>query len=265
MHIDVWKTGHEIADRIAETITAQLPYSELRDCRFHLPAKEVNLAYGILRGSAEVFRQSRAWICVDRGYFKPKHYDGYYRLSLNGTQQTRFAPWMQDPKRFQQLGITPKPWRGTDSSKPILICPPTDYVCQFFGIDKHAWIKSVHSPKSIMREKGDNEVLNLEDYSHVITFNSSIGWQALLAGIPCISDTTHSLIGCYLKDSHFDNSIDNLDKQEYYRQDILNIMANLQITLSEIREGHLWELIQGLFGSVGTEEKLSPPMSVNTP
>src|ERR1051326_2634673 len=96
MNIAVWRTGHEIADRVAESLVKGLNGISL-DCRYYnmpsLPdGYDANIAYGILRDTGEVFKASeedgKPWFNVDRGYFKPSHYDGYYRISCRGTQQT---------------------------------------------------------------------------------------------------------------------------------------------------------------------------------
>ncbi len=77
----------------------------------------------------------------------------------------------------------------------------------------------------------------------VYTFNCSLGWKALIAGIPCMSDPSNSLLGYYFNHILLDNIS---EQQDIERRNILAIMSNLQLTLSEIREGNLWPLLKKL-------------------
>ncbi len=159
MKIAVWSTGHTIADTVARAMQEGLP-----GCGFYntyetlgpeldgdLPEADVHIAYGILRGTAEVFRKAQGsgkfWVNLDRGYLKPDHFGGYYRISLFGTQYvTPIQEWMFDETRFKKLGITLESWRGFDRSKPVLICPPTEYVKGFFDdIDDIKWLEKATS------------------------------------------------------------------------------------------------------------------------
>lgn len=284
MKIAVWKTGHEIADMVADAVaegswragqSAGL-YNTI-DKDIHTPIirhEDISLAYGILRGTAEIFKEcarlDKPWFNIDRGYFSPSHYDGYYRLSLRGTQQTtgldKLAP---DYDRLRALGVEMKPWRGFDPSKPVLVCPPTEHVQQFFRLDPavywdmkwhgSAW-KDTLCNGWVLRNKGDTKPLNLNDYSYVLTFNSSVGWQALAAGIPCVSDPEHSIVGAWFKDTKL---IDDLSKaQETEREKLFGVMANLQLTLDEMRSGRIWQLVNLLMStSVTIPEKPSLPKS----
>lgn len=223
----ILRTGHPIADTIADSIP-DMPL-------------DADIGYGILRGNAEVFKGSPCWFNIDRGYFHPGHFDGYYRVSLRGTQQTRFWP-EPDYDRMRALRIDTKPWRGFDHSKPVLVVPPTKHVMQFFGL--HHW----KHPYGVISTKGHAMDINFQDYSYIYTFNSSLGWQALMAGIPCISDTTHSIVGSY-----FNNlSLDQLAEAQYVdRERLFAIMSGLQLTLKEMREGKLWTLVEMLYGLAG--------------
>jgi len=265
MRVCVWKTGHEIADTVAQEIMrsqsgAAHSYRDLRhtecvDVRDH----DTHIAYGILRGTADVFREcerlGKPYIHLDRGYFHPGHYDGYYRVSLRGTQQT--GHWLEpDYERLAKLALDIKPWRGFDHSKPVLVCPPTREVSDFFYPGEHGerytwekhnfeWhIQERHKgPGYVWRPKGTATPINFDDYSHVLTFNSSVGWQALAAGIPCVSDPKHSIVGAWF--NHF--TTDDLAEAQYSeRERLFATMAKLQMTLSEIRDGKLWALIQEL-------------------
>lgn len=230
MRVAVWRTGHEIADTVAEALE---PYAD----------KGIAIGYGILRGMAEHLRGYDAWFEVDRGYFKPRHYDGYYRISLRGTQQTKVWP-EPNYERLAALKLDVKPWRGLAPHLPVLICPPTPHVQEFFNIGN----RMVEMPQNAtLRKKGDTSPINFSDYNYVMTFNSSVGWQALQAGIPCVSDPIHSMVGNWFHTKYGDISLDELaDKQLQDRYKLFTVMSNLQFTLDEIRHGKACPLISQL-------------------
>lgn len=251
MKVAAWRTGHSIADTVMGAIDAPSYLASDHSDKLLVHFFDAHIAYGILRGTTDVFRecvrQGKPWIHLDRGYWKPGHYDGYYRVSLCGTQQVtglnRIPP---DYDRLRALGIEMKPWRGPDPAKPILICPPTDEVRKFFAYEAMA-LTPGRQGQFYVRVKEDPTPLVLGDYSHVITFNSSVGWQALAAGIPCISDPTHSIVGSWFKDTPL---MDNLAKrQESEREQLFGVMARLQMTLGEMQAGDLWELVNLLMSS----------------
>jgi len=248
MKVAVWRTGHEIADTVASAIQEGLP---------DIAAPNVGIGYGILRGMTAGFKQYPHWFNVDRGYWKPSHYNGYYRISLRSTQQTFGLDKLKpDYDRLRALGIELYPWRGFDDSKSVLVCPPTHHVSEFFGLGQ-LW--KYPSTKCILRNKGDASPINFDDYNYVYTFNSSVGWQALAAGIPCISDPKHSIIGAW-----FGNSLtDSLSKKQHTeREQLFAVMSGLQLTLKEMREGKLWPLMSQLMSlSDGIQENPLDHMS----
>lgn len=189
------KTGHVIADTVSDLIG-------------ELPDGDYKAAYGILRHS--IFHD-RHWFEIDKGFWNSEHYTGNYRLSYRGTQPefTRNAP--QEPH-----GLTLEPWRDNDG--PILICPPTDHVCRFFGVNLPTWIWNVVAQCDGLsygiRYKGDPTPINWGAISKVITFNSTIGFEALRRGIPVESDPVHSTIGSYTSAI---NSIDKYDRSQLFR------------------------------------------------
>lgn len=270
----ILRTGHIIADTVAEAL--EQGYGQ--DVR----QANVPIGYGILRGTAEIFKEAQtsggSYIHLDNGYFNPGHFDGYYRISKNGTQQTDFTGLEPDYERLAQLNLDIKPWRGFDKSKPILIIPPTEHVKEFFNLDfgeddfeisiddfpkdsvniigtrSHKCLLPYFSiQKPVIRQKSDTSPIDFNDYNYVLTFNSSMGWKVLQAGIPCVSDTTYSMVGSYYNNI----SLDDLEQAQYdSREQLFGLMASLQFTLQEIRDGKACNLISK-FSSGMTAEKLS--------
>lgn len=257
MKIAVWRTGHEIADLVAEAVYEGLKRSgitaSLRETETinEIEAYDCHMAYGILRGTSEVFKQAqtkgRVWFNIDRGYFKPSHYDGYYRVSLRGTQQTTGLDKLKpDYERWKRLGLEILPAKEIPKRKSGLfprkmVCPPTEYVKEFFNCD---FVSIFDGTEEVhVREKGTPEPLQkwLDWCDKVKTFNSSIGWEALRQGIPVVSDPQYSIVGAYQK--MLDKSIHD-DSNE--RRKLFALMAGMQLRLDEIRGGLLWPLLQTL-------------------
>lgn len=199
------KTGHPIADTVSDLIG-------------DLPDGDYIAAYGILRH--RLF-DSGNWFEFDKGFWNAAHYRGNYRLSNRRTQ-----PHYHSDGPTKPHGLDLKPWQY--NSGPALICPPTSHVCEFFGIDLTSWLLDAirqAGNKYIMRNKGDSHIVDWAKISKVITFNSTIGIEALINGIPVISDPVHSTIGSYTVDI---KSIDQLNRNE-----LLSFMAAHQFKLSD--------------------------------
>jgi hypothetical protein len=254
MNISVYDTGHEIADTIAKSLVMGMEQNIEAD---------VAIGYGILRGMAANLRKHKYWFELDRGYFNPGHYDGYYRISYKGTQARYDAAYPISKQYECEL----KPTRPYDKSKPILVCPPTDVVMRFFGLDD--WPCRATS-NYVIRHKGNPNPINWDDYSACITFNSSVGWQALINGIPCISDPHHSVVGSYYNPLGVDISLDEYVElfNNVPRKPLLDFMSSHQFTLAEISRGDACSLINYYLSnyiSAGIQEKPLRQMSVSIP
>lgn len=231
MMVTLFRTGHEINERVCDAL-------ETGFCMDDIAA-----TYGILRGSGEwAIEQDRLGkrvLLVDKGYFKPGHYDGYYRLAWGGTQARFEYAAAVDWQRFEALGIKLEPWQR--GGKHVLICPPTDPVYHFFGLDgwwgpvREHLLATGHQELRI-REKGTPVPLehDLTDCVGVVTFNSAVGWEALRRGIPVISDPAHSTVGSFLGTTIVDlgKPMTGCD-----RRALFSFMANRQFTLAEIENG----------------------------
>lgn len=193
------KTGHEIADTVSDLIG-------------DLPDGDYRAAYGILRH--RLFEDCTCkWFELDKGFWGSSHYDGNYRLSYKGTQPE------YDPKApHKEHGLSLETWRANKIGR-VMICPPTESVRMFFNIDYAGWLwwavpeAGKQGNFYFIRNKGDKEPINWDIISAVVTFNSTIGFEALRRGIPVISDPIHSTIGSYTSQI---NSIDGYDRDELF-------------------------------------------------
>lgn len=249
--INVWHTGHEICDTVARSLAKGFGTTARHVSEYD--GEDCNIAYGILRGTANIFRNSTQWFNADNGYFSPGHYLGYYRISYRGTQAT------YDPALGRDHSLTLSPWRSGDH---ILIIPPSPYVCQFYNIDAVVWLRAAIS-KCDMPYKvklKDGSALELSSVHKVITFNSSVGWQALQQGIIVDSHPEYSVVGSYYKYLGVDNDMDFLHSD---RESLFRFLEAHQFTLAQIEQGDASWLINHYLqlSSAGIPEKQSPPMS----
>lgn len=152
--------------------------------------------YGILRGTGPLLRQAqreqREWIYLDNGYFRPGHYDGFFRVTRNAYQYIDSGP--PDHDRLRRLGIEIKPWRL--SGRHVLVCPPSSVSAEHLGLNRAEWLTSV---TQILARRTDREIrirlkpiggtavplaADLKDCHAVVTFNSNVAVEALIAGVP---------------------------------------------------------------------------------
>lgn len=258
MRVAIWRSGHEIADRVADAIRAGIPKNLLAAPNSkelfhpegwdegHSKYGDIHIGYGILRSMDKVWkdceRTGRPFFIVDRGYWKPGHYDGYYRVSLRGTQQT--GGWPEpDWERWEKLGLTiDEPVKRNGYA---LCCPVTDYVKDWLGDYKAPVPDRGEFDKDsgvLVREKGCTRSLDddLAGARRVVTFNSSVGWEALRRGLPVESDPVHSIVGAWLAKHGTDK-----------REELFAVMSACQLTLDEMLAGKLWLLMEKLLAADG--------------
>jgi len=231
----IYRTGHEIADTVADALAEG--FNGFPEC-------DAAIGYGILRGMDKALARHKHWFLVDRGYFDPAHYSGYYRISYKGTQ-ARYSEYSLVTSEYS------KPLQNIRTTGDyVLICPPTEAVCGYFGVIYSEWCKSAtheaeaNGFKWVMREKGNPIPLAdmLAKARAVITFNSSVGWQALQRGIPCLSDVQNSVVGSYYGVNSLADVITLHDTLP--REPLFNFMRSHQFTLEEIRQGKAWCIIK---------------------
>lgn len=203
------KTGHPIADTVSDLI-GELPDEwQISDTQDLNRGQRCEIVYGILRH--DKFNISGRWFEIDKGFWGANHYDGNYRISYRGTQ-----PIYSSAAPHEGHGLILEPWR--DEGEWTMICPPTDHVCEFFGIDISSWwFGAIETAKNfkepyMARDKSATIPIDWSEVRRVITFNSTVGIEALRRGIPVISDPEHSSIGSYTKIM----GIDNYDREPLF-------------------------------------------------
>lgn len=108
----------------------------------------------------------------------------------------------------------------------------------------------------IVRNKGETKPIDWDYVRQVVTFNSTVGVEALRRGIPVISDPAHSSIGSYTRAI---NALDNFD-----REPLFSFLNGHQFKLCE-RE-RIWGLVNHyISSSAGMTENLSRQKSAPIP
>lgn len=247
-----WYTNHFISQRVMLSVKNGFKVVSKDTSLFKEGArkglfKDEAILYGILRGCSDVihhnFRNGCDYLHIDKGYLKPHHFSGYYRISLNDTQ-AHYKEVKLPSDRLEQLQIKLKDWQENKSGY-VLIIPPTEAICIFYGIDCAQWIKTtIHKlngkPYKI-RAKEDMETISLESdlkaASCVITFNSNVALEATIAGVPVIATSKHSVVRDW-------NNLTMIDLETCFeksvgldREKLLKFVSYHQFTLKEIDKG----------------------------
>lgn len=248
MRITIWVTDHPYAQRIAMALKLGLKddavlahASQVSDEL--IAATDIHIGYGVVRGMGDIYRRiekaGKHWFVVDLGYFDPAHFDGYYRIAYKGTQ-SRYNEKIQSENSRSFA-----PWK--QGGEFALICPPTDYVAEFFGVKDAAWVTDATAQAKALnltpkiRRKGDAEKLDdaLASAGAVITYNSSVAWLALEKGIPAISNIQNSTVGSWHGDIKTLGALRALNRDALFRF----MLAN-QLTLLEIQQGKILPILK---------------------
>lgn len=218
-------------------------FAEGHDGKIVPPVKLLDgpaMVYGILRGCGDIVREcewvGRTYYYVDHGYFKRGYYDGYFRVVRNGFQ-IRVWDTTADPERWENLKIPLEPWKKT--GKHVLVCPISQYLGDFLGIDPQKWTAAVvreislHTDRPIVVKPKDGEPLSkaLEDAWCLVTHSSNAAVDALVNGIPVVTFGRSAAgdIAWTLREI----------ESPVWRERInwARALANNQFTLDEIRQG----------------------------
>lgn len=256
--IYIWKTSHLINQEVTKSVHAGYPESIVKTTEFaeayqKQPNKKVAVGYGILRGTADVFYTNAAagldFYEIDRGYINPKHFDGYYRISLND-MQAKYKDIDLPDDRLKRLSYAYKNLYNPKGH--ILVAPPTEAVECFYGLKPGLWQQAIVDTlgncgrKVIVRKKTDTMPIQqaLADAACVVTYNSNLALDATLARIPCVTDL-HSIFSGWNA-----NTLSHIleDKLEVPTEDkidkLLRFMSYNQFTLEEFTKGLPWKILR---------------------
>jgi len=257
----LWITSHGINQRVIDSVKKGTGFP-VRDTELlsgqpvHAPA----ISYGILRGTTAAYAQAQNfgldWYEIDNGYFNRGHFDGCYRISRNGLTcryDAKIASKLPYD-RWRKLGKVIRPWQHNPDGH-ILVCPPTEFIESFYGMEESEWEKQTVKKlaslgNSVKVRKKDNSDVplssDLKNCKCVITFNSNVGIDALLEGVPVITSEHHPI------NSWNGLTIDNFSQRNLYEADRLSLfkyLSHFQYTLEELERAKTWRDIFNLLGS----------------
>jgi hypothetical protein len=210
--------------------------------------------YGNLRGLKPILdraiAEGREWIYADNGYFRPGHYNGYYRVTRNAYQHD--GGGTANPDRWQALGKHIKPWKR--SGKFVMVCPPSAGLAQLRGFDAGLWLadtlaqlKAFTNRELVVRAKpakGKPTVQlwdSLRGCHALVTHSSNTAVEALLFGVPVFCTDTCASYGMGLPDlSRIETPYYPDDRERW-----VQVLAANQWTLDEMKDGTCWRQLTG--------------------
>lgn len=174
-------------------------HADMAPAKSALQRDRVCIIGGLQYGSLELMREAAAtgfkrYLFVDAAYFGGGK--GRRRNRFRVVPGAYLQNWTEGdpPDRWNALGIEMKPWR--DGGRWIVVCPPSSPAVEtLFGAE--GWLAKTldtlgqHTDRPIrVRRKGDVEPLAvaLEDAHAVVTFQSNVAVDAVLAGVPVFVD-----------------------------------------------------------------------------
>ena len=227
-----------------------------------IPVHDIAI-YGLLRGLLKVWKRAREeglnWLYLDKGYFRPGHFDGYYSVTWNAFQHTGEGKFERGKERFEnlRLDLELKPWRKNGDY--ILIFPPTEIFSALLGFNPQGWlddtlrklkmysdreIKIRAKPGSMLMGKKIPKGASLEEdvskaYA-VVTYNSKASIKAILEGVPVFTSTLCCTYAPGLSDiSQIEFPLYVNDRERW----LYALVAN-QFTLDEMRSGYCAEMLR---------------------
>ncbi len=238
-------------------------------------------SFGILRGTAQVYRKASNYLHIDHAYFLAghKHTDeSWYRVSKNGINMKDITKHYPEDRfnTYFKHHVNIKPW-SLNTKGHILVLPPTQPTAWYTGdedwlVNTLEWLKSVTDRKVIVRykppvthvdeygfpvgslkfEKEFRELEplirqttfeeDLEDAYCVVAYNSGAVVKATLEGVPVFSTENSPATPVAFNWKDIENHEEL--KREPNRQQYFNALSYHQFTLGEMRNGEAWRLIK---------------------
>lgn len=253
----LWHTGHQINHKVMTAF--KLGMVKISETHEGYPLKHVsqwsgqshNVSYGFLRGTDRIFKQSEEYWEIDRGYIGAGHFGGYYRITMNGLR-VPYNPLLaaiMPLDRWRHLRVGIKPWQR--DGEYVLVVPPSHAVMEYYGVGED-WAEKVSARlheqriRYRVRNKTGAQMPLRDDLAMarcVVTYNSNVAVDALLAGVPAVSE---SLDISEWNGLGLDDVIAGRELCVGDRVELFNWLAWNQFTLDEMRTGIPWRVVQSL-------------------
>lgn len=201
--------------------------------------------YGLSKFTLPVFRAAKGWYYIDNGYFRPGHYDGYYKVTKNAAQHTGEGD--SPPDRWETLDLKIKPWRKT--GRHVLVVLQSKTYHELRGRRPGTWLWDtlaeinrvtdrpiIVRPKPTARTKKRPFEQDLADAWCMVTYSSNTAVEALIEGVPVFvtEGAAKSMSG----------DLSDIETPYYPEREqwAWNLAAN-QWTLEEMKSGQCWREI----------------------
>lgn len=180
---------------------------------------------------------------IDNSFFDITR-GSHFRVAKN-RMQVRAIDHQSDGKRFDALGLTIQPWRINSDGHWLVIeqslafmrdvaCDPHWFERTIAEIEPSGreirvrhW--SANKPKMAVTLRDD-----LRGCWHLVTHSSAAAVEALLAGVPAMVESMSAVA----------NVVCSINPPYEGRRQAMSVLADNQFTLSELRSGLAWSMIQ---------------------
>lgn len=205
--------------------------------------------YGVSKFTLPIWRacqeQEREFYYLDNGYFRPGHFEGFYRVTRNAAQIA--GEGRGDPARWRALGLDFAPWR--QGGRHVLVIGQSRTYFEMRGQRPGDWLWETLAQISratdrpiIVRPKpratSPKRPLadDLRDAWCVVCHTSNVAVEAVLAGIPAF------VTGACAARPMAETDLSKIEtpRRPDGREQWAGVLAANQWTLDEIRSGKCW-------------------------
>lgn len=269
MSVNVYLTQDETHNRVLQAFYDGCPLEKsLRRVEQYEPS-EIGVVFGVAKRAVsysqyrgkvitEQTRLRQKVIILETGYLNRG--DGefnHYAVGFGGLNgRADFRNQNSSPDRWTKLGAELQPWRRTGRDKYILLCGQVPWDASVEHVHLDEWL--VESYRQI-KSKTDRRVyvrphpkapthlringieehsgpINWDDVHAVVTFNSNIAVEAVVAGVPAFVDDIGSMALQVANRSLSDIESPWYPQRTRWAQDL----AYTQWTPQEIKNGEAW-------------------------
>lgn len=198
-------------------------------------------------------KQGTFWY-IDNAYTDPQR-GLYFRATKNALQVDPRGK-TSTGERFAKLGITVKDWRHKPDGKILVIPQSDDFMKSTLG-RKGDWLRETveklnawgYGPRIRVRPWQRDKATayvelhrDLDDAALVVTWSSASAITALYEGIPAISESgaAHALTGPLTQEQVARPPMPDITERTRF----LEILADVQFTLEEMRNGVTWRWLE---------------------
>lgn len=197
----------------------------------------VQVVWGLLRGAPQIVEQARErgdpYFCLDHGYFKRGHTEGYYRVTFCGYQKTVIEDRPSD--RWEALKLQPG---KTPCGPDVVLVPPAPNVQ---GVFCPYWPPDLKTDRKLLVSKKDGKPWfeKFKSAHMLVTYNSIAAVEAVMRGVPVMT------FGESAAQAFSSPSVEQPfmpDKAE--RERWAHSLAYGQFTLKEMQDGIAWQTLR---------------------